>query len=91
MRTKLKVFRVDTQIQWKWFGRTISGSVIEIYFEPVSKTIKGKAIKRNGSDINPAYLVQSTAGNFALKLHSELQVFEREKSTVIRPRLFCAK
>ncbi len=64
---------------------------LEIYFSSVSKVIKGKTIKRNGSDINPAYLVQSTAGNFSLKLRSELQVFKQEKSPSIQPRLFCVK
>jgi hypothetical protein len=67
-------FNVDEAVQWKWLGCYIDGVVKEVYFEPVEKTIKTKKIKRNGSSINPAYLVQSEAGNFALKLHSELNL-----------------
>lgn len=53
-------------------GRSIMGTVEEVHFNPVIKEIKGKMIKRNGSVDRPAYLVKSTAGNFALKLHREL-------------------
>lgn len=86
---KAKVtFQVGTKVQWKWLGRTIGGEVREIFLEPVSKVIKEKTIKRNGSAENPAYLVQSEAGNLALKLHSELQAYAKEKSTAVRPKMF---
>jgi hypothetical protein len=45
---------------------------VEIHFGPTEKELKGKKIKRNGSVEKPAYLVKSQAGNFALKLHTEL-------------------
>lgn len=69
---KVKPFRLNQKVSWKWLGGSVEGKVREIYFEPVVKVLKGKAIKRNGSKEKPAYLVQSEAGNFALKLHSEL-------------------
>ena len=53
-------------------GRVISGVVKEVHLNPIVKGIKGKMIKRNGSSENPAYLVKSDAGNFALKLQTEL-------------------
>ncbi|MFZ4403732.1 MAG: DUF2945 domain-containing protein [Pseudobdellovibrionaceae bacterium] len=74
MKTKFKSFAVDTPVQWKWMSGFVKGSVKEVYTTTVSKTLKGKVIKRNGSAENPAYLVQSVAGNFALKLQSELQL-----------------
>lgn len=63
-------FEIGQQVAWKWMGRLIEGKVIEVYFEPVVKEIKGKLIKRNGSKEKPAYYVQSNVGNYALKLHT---------------------
>ncbi len=71
--------KIGTQVKWKWMGGVIRGTVKEIYFQAVTKVIKNKNIKRNGRKENPAYLVQSEAGNIALKLHTELQVNENEK------------
>ena len=65
-------FKIGAKVQWKWMGRLINGVVIESYTEPVTKVIKGKLIKRNGSSEKPAYLVESDAGNIALKLETEL-------------------
>lgn len=65
-------YSVGEKIVWKWMGRQIFGEVLEVYFGPVEKEIKGKLIKRNGSVEKPAYLVLSQSGNQALKLHTEL-------------------
>lgn len=68
----MKSFKVSQKVQWKWLGGLIHGKVKEVFREPVIKVIKGKSIKRNGSVEKPAYLVESEAGNLALKLHTEL-------------------
>lgn len=65
-------YKVGSKVQWKWLGSAIEGVVKEVHTQPVTKTIKGKSIKRNGSDKTPAYLVESVAGNLALKLETEL-------------------
>ena len=65
-------FKIGAKVHWKWLGRFIEGIVKETFNEPVSRSIKGKVIKRNGSLENPAYLLESKAGNLALKLQSEL-------------------
>lgn len=65
-------FKISARVTWKWLGRPIHGTVEEIFFETVTKEIKGKKITRHGSKENPAYLVRSEAGNLALKLQSEL-------------------
>lgn len=70
----LKKYKLNSKVQWKWMGCIIDGVVKEVHFEPVTRIIKGKKIKRNGTPEKPAYLVQSVAGNLALKLHSELFV-----------------
>lgn len=84
-----KYFPVGTAIQWKWMGNVISGVVVESFTEPICKVIKGKAIKRNGTIENPAFLVQSLAGNLALKLQSELQLPSEDKKVDLRkPTMF---
>ncbi len=73
-------FKKGSKVQWKWLGRPISGKVEDIFFAPIVMTIKGKAIKRNGSPEKPAYLVRSEADNIALKLETELTKWEPSKS-----------
>ncbi len=66
------VYAENEKIFWKWMGREIHGVVVECFMGPIEKEIKGKRIKRNGSVEKPAYLVRSEAGNYALKLHTEI-------------------
>jgi Hypervirulence associated proteins TUDOR domain len=80
--------KVGSQVEWKWLGRAIKGVVKEIYFKPITQEIKGKKIKRNGTAENPAYLVESEAGNLALKLQSELQPAQNEKTKSSKPQMF---
>ncbi len=68
----MESYKKNQEVFWKWMGGEVDGKVIDIFFEPITLEIKGKLIKRNGSVEKPAYLVQSEAGNFALKLHTEL-------------------
>ncbi len=65
-------FEKGEAVCWKWMGGLIQGTVEEVFLEPVTKLIKGKSIKRNGSPEKPAYLVRSEASNIALKLETEL-------------------
>ena len=69
---KITPFNIGEKVSWKWAGGIIKGHVSEVHFAPIEKEIKGSRIKRLGSVEKPAYLVQSLAGNFALKLHTEL-------------------
>lgn len=82
----MKAFKKGARVQWKWLGRPILGVVKEIFTTSVEKVIKGKRIKRNGSKEKPAYLVESEAGNLALKLHSELS--EPAVRSRMQPRMF---
>ena len=59
----------------------------------ITKLIKEKKIKRNGSAENPAVLVQSEAGNLALKLSSELSKVNskpnsRSSQKKLTPKIF---
>lgn len=79
--------KIGSKVQWKWLGKTISGTVEEVHKEKITKVIKDKKIVRNGSSENPAYLVKSEAGNLALKLGSELTVASNEKPNA-KPKMF---
>ena len=70
----MKKLEIGDRVTWKWMGREIKGVVVEAHYAPIQKEIKGKLIKRNGSVEKPAYLVKSDAGNFALKLVTELEI-----------------
>lgn len=87
---KRSSFKINDKVSWKWLGRAIDGKVISIHLQPFTKVIKGKTIKRNGSAENPAYLVESDAGNLALKLQTEL--FKTEKKGALEkkatPKMF---
>lgn len=88
MKKNTNHFAVGAEVQWKWMGRFICGKIKEIHTEPVTQVIKGKSIKRNGSLQIPAYLVESEAGNLALKLQSEIELFEKQKLDSRKPKMF---
>lgn len=81
-------FKKSAKVQWKWLGRTINGTVEDIFTAKVTKTIKGKAITRNGTPDKPAYLVQSESGNLALKLETELVTASGGKKSAVKPKMF---
>ncbi len=81
-------YQVGDKVQWKWLGRLIVGSVEQIFTETVIQEIKGKQIKRKGSQDNPAYLVKSAAGNLALKLQSELTPSNTNHAASVVPKMF---
>lgn len=82
----MAAFKKSSRVQWKWLGRVIPGVVVEVHEAPVTIEIKGKKIKRNGSKEKPAYLVESDAGNRALKLETELT--KRAKADPRAPKMF---
>ncbi|PZN93720.1 MAG: DUF2945 domain-containing protein [Hyphomicrobiales bacterium] len=65
--------RKGTAVRWNWGSGTAEGKVEEVFTRPVSRTIKGKRIRRNGSQEKPAYLVKQEDGDRVLKSHGELK------------------
>lgn len=80
-------FKTRAKVTWKYLGKTIKGTVEEIFYDSITKTIKGKKITRHGSREKPAYLVKSEAGNIALKLESELTPASRSSGR-LSPQMF---
>ena len=67
------MIRQGSEVSWKWGSSTASGTVKEVHRDKVSRQSKGESITRNGSDDNPAYVIEQEDGTTVLKLKSELQ------------------
>lgn len=68
-----RAFREGNCVEWNWGPGTSRGRVREIFREDVTRTIKGKRIKRTASAEEPAYLIEQDDGDRVLKSHSELR------------------
>lgn len=67
-----KAYQTNTKVRWQWGKGSAEGYVRGVFREKTTKTIKGSEITRNGSDDDPAYLIEQADGDQVLKLHSEL-------------------
>ena len=67
------MIRKGTKVSWKWGRSTAEGKVAEVHKDTVSRTSKGETITRNGSEDDPAYVIEQEDGTTVLKLRSELQ------------------
>lgn len=67
------MIRTGTQVTWTWGNGSASGKVTEVHHEKVTRTTKGQEITRNGSDDDPAYVIEQEDGTVVLKLGSELE------------------
>lgn len=65
--------RVGTTVRWKWGSSTASGKVTEIHRDTVARTTKGSEVTRNGSEDDPAYVIEQEDGTVVLKLRSEVE------------------
>lgn len=61
------------KVSWKYGGNTTKGKVVKRFTDTVTKTIKGKKIKRKASKDQPAYLVKTKDGKKALKSGKQLK------------------
>ena len=67
------MIRSGSEVSWKWGSSTASGKVTEVHKEKVTRQSKGEKITRDGTDDNPAYVIEQEDGTTVLKLRSELQ------------------
>lgn len=65
--------RTGTTVKWKWGSSWAEGTVAEVHHAPVSRTSKGSEVTRNGSDDDPAYVIEQEDGTTVLKLNSEVE------------------
>jgi hypothetical protein len=69
----MQTYNKGTKVKWRWGDGYGHGEVESSFTGPVTRTIAGEDITRNGSEDNPAYYVRVDDGNNVLKLHSELK------------------
>jgi hypothetical protein len=65
--------REGSEVSWSWGTGTATGTVVEIHRAKVTRTLKGSEITRNGSDDDPAYVIEQADGARVLKLRSEVE------------------
>ena len=65
--------RTGTEVTWRWGAHEASGKVVEVHTEKVTRTLDGSEITRNGSDDDPAYVIEQEDGARVLKLRSEVE------------------
>jgi hypothetical protein len=67
------MIRTGSTVSWSWGTGTATGKVSEVHHGKVTRTTKGQEITRNGTDDNPAYVIEQEDGTRVLKLHSEVE------------------
>ena len=65
-------FSKGDAVKWNWGNGEGEAEVAEVHTERVERTISGKKQTRNGTDDNPAYVLEQSNGQQVLKLESEL-------------------
>jgi hypothetical protein len=65
--------RTGTPVTWSWGNGTAEGKVTEIHHDKITRTLGGSEITRNGSDDDPALLIEQEDGTEVLKLRSEVE------------------
>jgi hypothetical protein len=66
------MIRTGTEVEWAWGNGTATGTVVEVHHGKVTRTLQGSEITRNGSDDDPALLIEQEDGARVLKLRSEI-------------------
>ena len=67
-----RTFGKGDAVKWNWGNGEGEASVTEVHTERVERKIKGSNQVRNGTEENPAYVLEQSDGTTVLKLHSEL-------------------
>ncbi len=65
--------KIGDSVQWNWGKSKAWGKIKEVFYNPVTKKIKGTDVKRNASKDKPAYLIEQENGQQVLKSESELK------------------
>jgi hypothetical protein len=65
-------FSKGDDVKWDWGQGTATGTVKDTFTKSVTRTLKGSEVTRNGSDDDPALLIEQDDGDEVLKLSSEV-------------------
>jgi hypothetical protein len=67
------MIKTGSQVKWSWGNGTAEGKVTEVHHDKVTRTTKGNDVTRNGTDDNPAYVIEQADGTVVLKSQSEVE------------------
>ncbi len=67
------MIKTGSQVKWSWGNGSAEGKVTEVHHEKISKTIKGSEVTRNGTNDDPAYVIEQGDGSIVLKSQSEVE------------------
>ena len=65
--------RTGTVVTWPWGAGSAEGKIVEVHHRTVTRTLGGSEITRNGSEKDPALLIEQEDGARVLKLRSEVE------------------
>lgn len=65
-------FRKGQTVKWEWGNGSATGKVEDRFDRRVQRTLKGSKVVKNGTEENPAYLIEQDDGAQVLKRGSEL-------------------
>ena len=69
----LMTIRTGTVVTWSWGAGTAEGKIVEVHHRKVTRTLSGSEITRNGTEKDPALLIEQEDGAQVLKLRSEVE------------------
>ena len=72
-RERRVILRKGSRVSWTWGSGTATGKIVEVHRAKVTRTIKGSEITRNGTQDDPAYLIEQDDGSQVLKSRSEVE------------------
>jgi metal-dependent hydrolase (beta-lactamase superfamily II) len=67
------MIRTGTDVRWNWGNGTATGTVQDVRHEKTSIQSKGETITRDGTDDDPALIIEQEDGTRVLKLSSEVE------------------
>ena len=66
-------FNEGDRVCWNWGEGSAEGTVVEVFTDEVSRTLKGNEVTRKASTDCPAYLIRQDDGDEVLKSQSEIE------------------
>ena len=65
-------FQKGQKVKWNWGNGEGNGKIEERFERRVQRTFKGNKVVKNGTEDNPAYIIEQDDGDKVLKRGSEL-------------------
>lgn len=69
----MQKIQVGNEVEWRWGRSRAEGEVTRKFTRDVERRIKGKTIKREADDKEPAFLIRQEDGDRVLKSQSEVK------------------